>query len=712
MRAAAIRQLDQSRFVAQNAMVTTSRLEEPSYAFTSETLTFRDNRVPAVDPLTGAPAINIVTGQPVVDHQQLVEGQNNFVEVSGVPVLYWPTIATDLREPSYYVNNVRIRNDSVFGFQTLFELDAFQVFGIERPQGVQWNLDLDYLSRRGFGYGTDVEYARDSFFDLVGPTKGRLDTWFIHDDGLITWASAVATSSRKNDSAAGRSGTIVSTWWAASSMIGPCRARSAGSATARSSNSTTKTNGTTTKTSPPACASSGRSTINRSRSKPTRGSTTSSLRPQWLPRLDHYWLGQPLVDDQLTWYEHSQAAFANIGVANPPTNPTLLSQWTLLPWEVDAAGNRITGEGERLVTRQEIDYPIDLAPFKVVPYALGELAHWGQDINGEDIQRVYGQFGMRASIPFWAVDPTIRDALFNLNGLAHKVVFDAEALYADANRDITQFPLYDELDDTSIEEFHRQLFFSPFGGNLVPNFYQVGPPPFIDQKFDPRFYAFRTGLQSWVTSPSTEIADDLMAVRMGMRHRLQTKRGPLGHEHIIDWVTFDTNAVWFPDANRDNAGAEFGLIDYDLKWHIGDRFSILSDGYADTFGDGLRTVSIGMLLNRPTSGNAYLGFRTMGGIIESNIIMAALNYRMTPKWIGSAGAVDGPQRHGQRESELWPHAHRRIAARHARRQLQPVAGQPGLQLPGRAAVPAQLERDTQDRHRDPAGRRVWAGVAN
>jgi hypothetical protein len=359
---------------------------------------------------------------------------------------------------------------------------------------------------------------------------------------------------------------------------------------------------------------------------------------QWLPRLDHYWLGQPLIDDQLTWFEHSQAAYANIGVANPPTNPTLFNQWTLLPWEVDAAGNPIDAVGERLVTRQEIDFPIDLHPFKVVPYALGELAHWGADINGEDIQRVYGQFGVRTSIPFWAVDPTVRDALFNLNGLAHKVVFDAEALYADSNRNLDQFPLYDELDDTSIEEFHRQLFFSPFGGNLVPNFYQVGPPPFMDQKFDPRFYALRTGLQSWVTSPSTEVADDLMAVRMGMRHRLQTKRGALGQERIIDWVTFDSNAVWFPDARRDNAGAEFGLIDYDLRWHLGDRFSILSDGYADTFGDGLRTASVGVMLNRPTNGNAYLGFRALGGIIESNIVMATINYRMTPKWIGSAGA--------------------------------------------------------------------------
>jgi hypothetical protein len=80
------------------------------------------------------------------------------------------------------------------------------------------------------------------------------------------------------------------------------------------------------------------------------------------------------------------------------------------------------------------------------------------------------------------------------------------------------------------------------------------------------------------------------------------------------------------------------MIDYDLRWHLGDRFSILSDGNAETFGDGLRTASIGVLMNRPMRGNAYLGFRTFGGIIDSNVINTTLNYWISPKWIASAGA--------------------------------------------------------------------------
>ncbi|MCH8839945.1 MAG: hypothetical protein IH831_04575 [Planctomycetes bacterium] len=340
---------------------------------------------------------------------------------------------------------------------------------------------------------------------------------------------------------------------------------------------------------------------------------------QWLPRVDHYWLGESLLGDRLTWFEHSQAAYANINVADAPTNPILASQFTTLPWEADV-------EGERLVTRQELDLPLELGPVKVVPFVLGELAQWGQALDGQRLQRAYIHTGVRASVPFWAVFPDVHDPLFNLNGLAHKVVFDVEFSYADADEDLADLALYDSLDDTSILEFRRRLL----DGTL--------PPTITGMRFDPRFYAFRSGLQGWVTSPVTEIADDLMALRMGMRHRWQTKRGGPGRQHLVDWLTFDMNATYFPDQNRDNFGQNVGLVDYDVRWHLGDRFTVISDGAADFFGDGLRMVTGGVLLNRPSRGNAYLGVRSINGPINSNVLLGSYSYRLSPKWISTAGA--------------------------------------------------------------------------
>jgi hypothetical protein len=649
LRAAAIRQLDAAHFVAQQGMFTTSRIEEPSYALESEEITFEDLQTPVVDPITGAPAIDPITGQPVVGHQRLARGTSNYLYVGGVPVLYWPTFSTNLENPSYYVDNVRLRHDDIFGYQALFEINAFQVLGIEQVPGVKWDVDLDYLSKRGFGFGTGAEYAVDHFFSIDGPATGRADAWFISDRGLDNLGLARRTIVPEADFR-GRVfwdhrqhivGGLLDDW-TVQAEVGWLSDRTFLEEYYENEwdNNKDQLTGVRIK----------HTYDNQSISLEANARVNDFFtQTQWLPRLDHNWLGEPLFDDNLTWFEHSSLAYADIGIASTPTNPQLASEFERFPWEEDSAGNPIAGRGERLITRQEIDWPIDAAPFKIVPYGLGELGDWGDDINGDRIQRAYGQAGIRASIPFWYADPSIQDALFNLNGLAHKVIFDMQASITGSTQDLNRFPLYDELDDDSIEDFRRRLFFSPFGGpdfntKLAGTFYVPGSPSFIDPKFDPRFYALRYGLQDWVTSPSSEIADDMAAVRMGMHHRLQTKRGPAENLHLIDWITFDTNATWFPDANRDNAGAALGMLDYDFRWHLGDRFSILSDGYADTFGDGLKTASIGMLLNRPAMGNFYVGFRAADGVFVADVLTVALNYRMTDKWIGSAvSSVDfGP----------------------------------------------------------------------
>jgi lipopolysaccharide export system protein LptA len=637
LKAAAVRQLDASRFVASDALLTTSRLEDPAYSFESQTITLTDRQQPLVDPYTGAMGVNPATGEPAFAHQYSVESRSNFLYVSGVPVFYWPTIATTLDKPTFYVNNVRVRNDSIFGFQTLFDLDAFQLLGYEAPQGVEWDLNLDYLSKRGLGFGTSVEYDRDSFFNLLGPTTGLANAWFISDHGLDNLGLG------RRDIVPEKSFRGRAFWNHRQKLVGGMLddwtvQGEAGWLSDRTfleeyyenewDENKDQTTGVRLK----------RVFDNMSLSVAANGRINDFFtETQWLPRGDFYWLGESLFDDRTTFYSHTSAAYANIGIATPPTNPTLLSQWTLLPWEslpgIGPPFVPIEAQGERFVTRNEFDYPIDLAPFKVVPYVLGEYGHWGADLNGDSIDRLWGQVGVRASIPFWAVDPTIHDPLFNLNGLAHKVVFDGEASYADANQDFDEFPLYDEIDDDAIEEFRRRLFFSPVGSSVLAGQF--------NRKFDPRYWAIRSGIQDDVTATSMELADDLTTVRLGMRQRLQTKRGAPGEERIVDWMTFDSNATWFPNPNRDNFGQDVGLIDYDWRWHIGDRFTILSDGAADTFGNGFKTVSLGGMLNRPMIGNAYLGFRAMDGPFTANLVLGSINYRMSQKWIGSAsGSID------------------------------------------------------------------------
>jgi len=286
----------------------------------------------------------------------------------------------------------------------------------------------------------------------------------------------------------------------------------------------------------------------------------------------------------------------------------------------------------RAATRNEIDIPLEAGPFKIVPYALGEAAYWGSDIGDQEVTRLYGQAGVRASVPLWRADPNIRSELFNLNGLAHKVVLDADAFFADACEDLSRFPRYDQLDDDTTEHFRRRIPVNTFGqanGTFVP------------LQFDDRFYALRSNLQGSVASPVTEIADDMLQVRMGIKQRWQTKRGLPGQERMVDWITSETDLVFFPSPARDNFGSSLGLVDYNFAWHVGDRVTFLSDGFYDFFDEGLRQITVGGLLSRPEYGNLYVGYRSTDGPLVSSVLVTSLSYRMSEKWIATGGtAID------------------------------------------------------------------------
>lgn len=267
--------------------------------------------------------------------------------------------------------------------------------------------------------------------------------------------------------------------------------------------------------------------------------------------------------------------------------------------------------------------PLELGPVKFVPFVSGEVSHYGEDALGQDRTRLLGQAGMRAMLPMWRVDPNVQSSLLNVRGLAHKVEFSGEYFYADSDTNLDDLPLYDPLDDDAQEEFRRRFFFNTFGGALPT-------------RFDPRNFAYRQGLQRYVTNPSEVIADDAMQARLGVHQRWQTKRGAVGRERIVDLMRLDIDTTLFPDAERDNFGETVGPTTYDFRYHLGDRVTLLSDGYADFFDLGLRSVSAGVRTSRPGIGDIYAGLMSLEGPINSTVFRSSYDYRLNEKWIFTA----------------------------------------------------------------------------
>ena len=107
----------------------------PRYWLQSERLRLTDRQRTSLDP---------VTGQPRIDREPFVESSDNFVYISGVPLLYWPTFSTSLERPGYYISGIKVKNDDTFGTQFFLDLDLLQLFGIDdAPPDLDWDLSLD-----------------------------------------------------------------------------------------------------------------------------------------------------------------------------------------------------------------------------------------------------------------------------------------------------------------------------------------------------------------------------------------------------------------------------------------------------------------------------------------------------------------------------------------------------------------------------------------
>ncbi|WP_146429031.1 LPS-assembly protein LptD [Blastopirellula retiformator] len=618
LKADVLQRIDPSRYQAFGASITTSRLGVPNYWLQSNEIEFIDEQREVINPITGEVQYDPYTAAPIIDHDKRATARNNFVYMGGVPVFYWPTLSANIENPTFYLNNIKVRNDNNFGFQVLTEWDNYELLGIKNPwEGTEWNTSLDFLSERGFGVGTRFDFNGTYFPFMRTPATGFLDAWGIHDSGTDN----LGADRRVIEPQANPRGRVIGrhrqTFRGDLRFFGELGYIS-------DSNFLESYFEREWDTDKDATTGFRLEKLYENQSFTMSGASRVNdffMMTEKIPQLDHTIIGESLLFDRLTWNAHSSIGYLHLNPADPPTDPVDLAKFSLFPYETNS-------EGIRAFTTQSLEMPLDIGPTKVTPYALGQVGYWHEDVNDNDVMRGYGQLGVRGSLMMWTANRAVQSQLWNLNGLAHKVTLYGDAFYADSSQDIERFPLYDNLDDDAQEQFARRFKVNTFG--LPTN---VPLPATVDE----RFYAIRYGLQNSVTSPSAEIADDLQVARLELRQVWQTKRGAPGGERIIDWIKFDVGASVFPDADRDNFGETIGLVNYDFNWEIGDRLSIVSDGDWDFFDNGLQMVNVGAQMSRPQVGTLYLGYTMIRSPVLANILNASFQYRMTDKWIAGLG---------------------------------------------------------------------------
>ena len=353
-------------------------------------------QTPQIDPITGdAAGRSPTTGQPE-SCRSWSSGQNNLVYIENVPVFWWPTFATDLNDPSFFIRGVRFKDDGVFGYSStsispptscsasssrpwapigpsastisafaasprarhtpttaaIFSASrarprAMELLGHRRPRPRQPG---PRAAERGARAGRQLSLL-DHRPPPPGPGRGLT---FTAEVGKISDRNFLLEYFKSDWDEQKDPTTDIDL------KLRRENVRMEFFAQDRLDNFVTETN--------------------------------------WLPRADHFLLGESLLGDHLTWFEHTSVGYAQFKVATLPSAAAGDEATSHLPWEPQ------NFSGGRFVSRNEIDLPLELGPVKIVPYVLGEIGYWGEDLNGQDLTRAYYQAGIRATLPMWAVD--------------------------------------------------------------------------------------------------------------------------------------------------------------------------------------------------------------------------------------------------------------------------------------------------------------------
>lgn len=611
IRASRIRQLSKNNFHAKDAWATTSKFGAPGYRLQASDI-FLENR--RIEPLFGRTRIDPQTGQPKSNEVRWMTSLNNVFYVENVPIFYSPYLSAPAEDPNIPLKRASAGYDRVFGGRLQTVWDAFGTFGLEKPRGVEWYLHSDTFTDRGEGIGTSTEYTLRNPFGLPGVADGEALIYGLYDEGrdnLGRGRRSLIPDNEERGRINLRHRHDLPYGMTLIAEVGLISDRNFLEQYYEREFDQDKDAETLLflkqQSDNVAWSILGRPQLNDFEN------TT-----QWLPKGDLYILSQPFFDGRVTWSSHTSAGYGKLRLTEGPTDPQEV--FTPLPFIADA-------QGAVLMTRHELNAPFNVGALKIVPYVWGEAAYWDQGFQGQDIDRYVGSAGVRGSLMFWRTFPEVYSELFNLNGLAHKSLFEFDYSFTESSRSLGQIPQYNEFDENAQERFRERLLTNTFAGTLPP-------------QLEPRFYAVRTGAGRDVTVPYHELVDDQQVLRLAWRNTLQTKVGPPERLRIKDWMSLDLEASFFPKADRDNFGEDIGLLGAYYRWNLSDQTTLLASAEYDLFENAPEIWNAGFVTGRGSRGNLYLGVRQVKAAnLDSLIATASFSYTMSPKWVATFGTA-------------------------------------------------------------------------
>ncbi|WP_435010428.1 hypothetical protein P12x_001696 [Tundrisphaera lichenicola] len=660
---------------AENTVTTGSRFANPGYRFRSRSIDVKQ----VVDSQAVPEA-----GDKPFDRDDLtwqIDARQNFFFFGPVPFFYYPRLFVEADDIDPPLSGISFATNNFFGQQFRTDYDVFNLLNLRHlPQIDAWNLDVDYLSARdkqfgqGIALGSEIGwYGKDLINDIRDPFHkqkkltpsalssyaGYFDVYGLFDGSrdVLGGGPAVITNS-PNNNAAGRAGFT--------RLSNPTYQEFRGKLLGRHMQSLLGADARLDedfRINAEVGFTSDRNFLEQYfkrqfdtgldlenliyliRQKENQALTvlaetnvqTWQTESQWYPKVDYYRLGDSLLGNRLTYFQHTGVDYANVHTAAEVNNKTLFA---FLP--IDPISNTNgTFQSGRLYTTHELDAPLNFNFLRVTPYLQGQAVGWNNQIGGHSVGRIWGAAGARADITLWKAFPNAESELLNVHGLNHKIDFVADYRDSYSNVPLNSIGIQDDLDDNAYEYSRRYFALTNYVGGVLP------------AQYDPRFLTLRRAM-SPITG-STDVQASLQTVKLGIHQRLQTKRGQEGRRHITDFMVFDLDTTYFPQAARDNFNKPFGQNFYNYEWYLGDRTSFVSYGWFEFFkigGNqafvtpsngtndpfGLRIITSGISITRIPKGNIFVGYTVVNtGPINTSALNAQYSYWMSPKWFMTLG---------------------------------------------------------------------------
>jgi hypothetical protein len=469
IRAAQLRQLSENKFSADNVVLTTSEFYVPQISASASSV--------------------VITDTTTIDDQLGRMSDASYdAQMKDVRFKYYnrtlfalPAMRSNLQRPDVPLHSLHLSDDSTFGPSVETQWFLSRLLGMKEPPGTQSYLMLDYYGDRGFGTGAEIEYARKDNF-------GRMFGYLIHDHGedrlgSLRWRKDLEPPRKLRGRFSWEHRQFLPDDWQLTAGVDYSSDEYFFEQYWRKDY----------------FLSDRETYLHLKKIKDNWGLSLLGKtrinnfedRLEELPTVEFHLTGQSLFDDKFTLYSDSQASRLRQKIGNEHFDLINQENFTFLSH------------------RTELDMPLWLKPFKVVPYAAGTLAYDDRSgfqrglVDLEYTKTVARRLNMLLPIPpeappggecqwileegirvdtqLWKNFPSVKSRLWDLNGLRH--IIEPHLLAAAF-----------EQSDVNIRQ------------------------------------------------------KDL--VNIGVSQRWQTKRGQEGQQRTVDWMRLDLDTVWLNENER------------------------------------------------------------------------------------------------------------------------------------------------------------------